>query len=121
MSMTALLHPGSYWPRPQTHIFPRVSRLPCTASFTLHRKSGEGVWPPSLTPTCPVLRPWGQAHLTFSPRGPGSPRSPLAPCRDGHQKAIWASVLQTDETQGGRHEAQGQMGHIMEVEGHEGG
>ena len=28
-------------PRPQTHIFPRVSRLPCTASFTLHRKGSK--------------------------------------------------------------------------------
>lgn len=83
MSLIALLNPGSDLPRPQTHIFPRVSGLPCTASFTLHRKYGEGVWPGNFTPPCPELRPSDQAHLTFSPRGPGSPRSPLAPCRDG--------------------------------------
>lgn len=33
--------PSSDLPRPQTHILPRVSRLPCTASFTLHREDGE--------------------------------------------------------------------------------
>lgn len=43
MSLIALLNPGSDLPRPQTHIFPRVSGLPCTAGFTLHRKCGEGV------------------------------------------------------------------------------
>lgn len=37
MSTTALLNPGSGLPNPQTHIFPRVSRLPWTAGFTLHR------------------------------------------------------------------------------------
>lgn len=41
MSTTALLPPSSDSPRPQTHILPRVSRLPCTASFTLHREDGE--------------------------------------------------------------------------------
>lgn len=43
MSTTALLIPSSDVPQPQTHIFPRVSRLPCTASFTLHRRSGKGI------------------------------------------------------------------------------
>lgn len=111
MSPTALLKPGSGLPRPQTHIFPRVSGLPCTASFALHRKGGDGgdgVWPRSSTPPCPGLRPWDQAHLTFSPRGPGSPRSPLAPCRDrsGSDKGI---RVKTGETPGGWWETQGQM------------
>lgn len=42
-STAAFLLPRSDLPGPQTHIFPRVSRLPCTASFTLHRKGGKGV------------------------------------------------------------------------------
>lgn len=114
MSPTALLKPGSGPPRPQTHIFPRVSRRPGTASFALHRKGGDGVWPRNSTPPCPGLRPWDQAHLTFSPRGPGSPRSPLAPCRDGSggDKGI---RVKTGGTQGGWQETgvKSNVGHIV--------
>ena len=97
---TTLLSLDSDSPGPQTHIFARVSRFPCTAGFTLHRQwgEGEGVWPPNRTPPCPTLRPWGQAHLTFSPRGPGSPRSPLAPCGYRGQEDTWVSGSQTAET-----------------------
>lgn len=49
VSMNALPHPGSDTAQPQTHIFPRISRFPCTASFALHRKGGEGVWAPILS------------------------------------------------------------------------
>lgn len=70
---------GLVLPRPQTHIFSRVSRLSCTTSFTLHIKDGKDPWPPSLTPTLPGTYAGSPDPLTFSPRGPGSPRSPLAP------------------------------------------
>lgn len=109
VSPPALLKPGSGLPRPQTHVFPRVSRLPGTASFALHGKGGDGVWPRNSPPPCPGLRPWDQARLTFSPRGPGSPRSPLAPCRDGSggDKGI---RVKTGETQGGWQETRGHTG-----------
>lgn len=66
--------PGLVLPRLQTYIFPRVSRLSCTASFTLHIEDGQGAWPPGLTPTLPniyagpthLFTPWsGQSSVTF--------------------------------------------------------
>lgn len=98
ISVATHLKPSVDLPRPQTHIFPRVSRLPCTAGFTLHRKDGEGLWP---TPLCPTLRPGGQGPLTFSPRGPGSPRSPLGPCSRKGQEATQTSHRQLRLQEGG--------------------
>lgn len=88
MSATALLSPGSGLPTPQTHIFPGVSRLPWTAGFTLHREGGQGVWPPSLTPPCPVLGPGAR---------PASPSHPEALAVLGR---LWLPVQMGQEATG---------------------
>lgn len=103
MSTIALLMPSSDLPGPQTHIFPRVSRLPGAASFTLHRKGDKGgsshpAWPTSAQ----CLGPWA---------GPASPSRPEALAVLGHlwlpvetgQEATWALGSQKDDTQGRRH------------------
>lgn len=66
---TALLNPGSDLLSPQTHVFPWVSRLSCTAGFTLQGMSGEGVWPCNFTPPCPGT---GQGTRPTSPSHPAA-------------------------------------------------
>lgn len=102
MSLIAPLYPGSDLPRPQTHIFPGVSRLPRTAGFTLHRKGGEGVWPHNCTRLCPGLRPILPSH-------------PAALAVLGHLWLPGNMGIRDNigETQGGWHEAQGQMWDIL--------
>lgn len=80
-----MVKPSLVPPRPQTYVFSRVPRLSCTACFTLHIEDGQGLRPPGLPPPLPHTYAGSPDPLTFSPRGPGSPRSPLAPYRHkGH-------------------------------------
>lgn len=97
-SMVTLLKPSVDTPRPQTHIFPRVSRLACTTSFTLPGKDSEGHWPFPHLPNTQAREP---GPLTFSPRGPGSPRSPLGPCSHKGQEATQASHREMILQEGG--------------------
>jgi hypothetical protein len=78
MSKVTFLRSSVDLPRPQTHIFPRVSRLACTAGFTLQEgvMRGSGLPALLLSAQCAYpqarpthfLTPWPwQSSVTFGP------------------------------------------------------